>query len=133
VSAGVRVEGLDGLEDLLQTAQDTVLDETKPVVKRGAQNIKTDWRTRWHGLDNAPMLEYAVTYDTSVDGTRVSAEIGPDKARRQGALGNLIEYGSVNNAPHPGGSPALDAEEPKFLKALEDMAARLLEGDKPGD
>lgn len=133
MSSGVRVEGLDGLEELLQHAQDTVVDETRQVVKKGAQNIKTDVRARWHGLHHAPFLEFAVGYDVTVNGTAVKAEIGPDKAKRQGALGNLVEFGSIHNAPHPALSPALDIEEPKFVQALEDMAVRLLEGDKPSD
>jgi len=55
------------------------------------------------------------------------AEIGPDKLRRQGPLGNLLEYGSVHNAPHPHMIPAAEAEQPRFEQAMEDLSARLLE------
>ncbi len=96
------------------------------VVQKGALNVKNDWRRRWTGLAHAPLLPYAVTYDTTDTLWGSTAEIGPDKARSQGALGNLIEYGSVNNPPHPGGAPALDTEEPKFLDALADAAEQLL-------
>ena len=50
------------------------------------------------------------------------AEIGPDKLRPQGPLGNLIEFGSINNPPHPGGLPAALREEPRFEKAAADAA-----------
>lgn len=101
--------------------------EVRKVVQRGALNIKTDWRRRWTGLGHAPRLPYAVTYDTRELPGGATAEIGPDKDKPQGALGNLIEYGSVNNAPIPGGAPALAAEGPRFERSLEDLAVRLVE------
>ncbi len=120
----VSIDGAHGLEilaaDLGQAAEDA-LPEVRRVVQKGALNIKKDWRQAWSGLDHAPRLPYAVTYDTEEKRTSVTAEIGPDKDKRQGALGNLIEYGSVNNAPIPGGAKALRAEEPRYEKALGDV------------
>ncbi|MCX4470452.1 hypothetical protein OOK41_09050 [Micromonospora sp. NBC_01655] len=101
--------------------------EVRKVVQKGALNIKTDWRRRWSGHAHAPRLPYAVTYDTRETSAGSTAEIGPDKDKPQGALGNLFEYGSVNNAPIPGGVPAAEAEKPRFEKALEDLAVRLVE------
>jgi hypothetical protein len=127
----VRVEGIDGLRRLaadLDAAAHVAPEEARKVVAKGALNIKKDWRRAWTGLRHAPALPYAITYDTKLTGDRASAEIGPDKDRRQGALGNLIEYGSVKNAPIPGGLPALEREAPRFEKALTDLAARTLEG-----
>lgn len=102
--------------------------EVRAVVEKGALNIKKDWARRWAGLRSAPSLAAAVSYDVSYGFGGVKAEIGPDKARRQGALGNLLEFGSVNNAPRPGGLPALDAEAPRFEKALGDLVEKLLDG-----
>src|SRR5690606_5591120 len=96
-------------------------------VTKGAVNIKNDWADRWKGLSHAPALASAVTYDMEFGVGWVGAVIGPDKEKRQGALGNIIEYGTVNNAPRPGGGPALAAEEPKFTKALSDIAGRALD------
>lgn len=118
---------LGELRALLHDVATEVTPRARRVLVRGALNIKNDWRRRWSGLAHAPALPYAISYDTASRGYTASAEIGPDKAKRQGSLGNLIEYGSVNNPPHPGGSPALDAEEPKFQRALEDLGTKLLE------
>ncbi|MET7395619.1 hypothetical protein ABZS66_19225 [Dactylosporangium sp. NPDC005572] len=93
---------------------------------KGALNIKNDWRQRWSGIAHAPALGSAVTFDVFYTLTAVNAEIGPDKQRRQGALANLIEFGSENNAPIPGGLPALQTEEPKFALALEGVPMKLL-------
>ena len=120
-------DDLSSLARDLRAAAVTVPVVSRAVVARGALNIKNDWRRRWTGLSNAPLLPYAIGYDTNETPWGVSAEIGPDKSKPQGPLGNLIEFGSVNNAPQPGGAPALDTEEPKFLDALADVAEKALD------
>lgn len=122
------VAGLDELVDDLTRAQKVVPLQIRQVVQKGALNIKKDWQSRWTGLSHAPALASAVSYDTKETAVGASAEIGPDKGRRQGALGNLLEFGSVNNAPHPGGMPALAAEGPRFEKAMGDLAEKALDG-----
>lgn len=96
------------------------------VVQKGALNIKNDWRQRWSGHPHIPLLPYAITYDTADHPWGVDAEIGVDKDKPQGPLGNIIEYGTSDTPPLPGGAPALDTEEPRFLEALADAAERLL-------
>jgi hypothetical protein len=135
---GAKLTGAKELQDDLQQAADDAVKGAKGVVAKGSLNIKKDTQRAWSGFKHAPALPRAVGYDTKVSGTLVSSEIGPDKAKRQGALGNLLEYGSVNNAPHPALNPALDAEDPRFTSALEDLGIDLLEGravrsDGPGD
>lgn len=94
------------------------------VLTKGALNIKNDWRTNASGLRHAPAYPYSISYDIDVQPGRMTAEIGPDKAKPQGALGNLIEYGSSKNPPHLDGARALAAEEPRFYAALEDATGR---------
>ena len=98
------------------------------VVSKGAYNVKTDWQARWKGLSHAPSLADAVTYEMygpSGIGQH-GPEIGPDKLRRQGALGNIIEYGTVKNSPTPGGLPAAEAEAPRFAVAVAQLGESLL-------
>jgi hypothetical protein len=96
------------------------------VVAKGALNIKADWRKAWAGLAHAPYLPAAITYDTTVRVSSIEAEIGPDKDRRQGALGNIVEFGTSKNGPRPGGAPALAREEPKYVSAVEKLTQGLL-------
>jgi hypothetical protein len=119
---------LSGLTARLAEVGGLAAAEVRPVVAKGALNIKQDWAQRWSGFAHAPAVGKAVTYDMSWPIGGAEAEIGPDKGRRQGALGNLLEYGSIHNGPIPGGAPALEAEEPKFTKAIEDLGSKLLEG-----
>ncbi len=124
------VEGPNGLKGLiadLQHAAAKCPEETRKVAQKGALNVKTDWRRHWSGLAHAPALPLSITYDTSVHGMTVGAEIGPEHDRRQAPLANLLEYGSIKNPPIPGGAPALEAERPRFEKALADLGSGLLE------
>jgi hypothetical protein len=125
---GATVSGLTELREDFHKAADEIVADTRKVVAKGLLNIKKETKARWSGLAHAPSLPGAVTYETTTSGSGASGEVGPDKARRQGALGNLVEYGSVNNAPIPALNPALDAEEPAFAKALEDLGGDLIEG-----
>lgn len=102
--------------------------ESRKVVQKAALNIKTDAQRRVGGLRHAPAYPRAISYDTRETANGPEAEIGPDKNRRQGALGNLIEFGSVHNAPRPHMIPAAEAEMPRFERFMEDLSVRLLEG-----
>jgi len=103
-------------------------DEAAKVVEKGALNIKKGAQARVSGLRHAPAYPRSITYDMGWDLRGPVAEIGPDKTKRQGALGNILEYGTVNNAPIPHIKPATDEELPRYERAMEDLAARLLEG-----
>lgn len=100
--------------------------EVEKVVGRGALNIKIGARRRIGRPAHAPAYGYSIGYDLTRWGMGAIAEIGPDKGRRQGALGNLLEYGSVNNAPIPHIRPAADEELPKFERAMDDLGEKLL-------
>lgn len=102
-----------------------VVPGARAVVQRGANNIKTDWKMRWSGHPHFPYLPAAITYETQMAGSLISAEIGVDKSRRQGALGNIIEFGTRKNSPIPGGLPALQAETPRFQAAIVALVSRL--------
>lgn len=101
--------------------------DVRAVVQKGALNIKQDWQARWRGHPHIPALPSAISYDTDYSGGGVRAEIGVDKGKRQGPLGNIIEFGTPKNAPIPAGLPALKTEQPKFEKALAEVLGKLLE------
>lgn len=93
-----------------------------------ARNVRDDWRENAQGMAHAPAFPYSISYDlksfSGFGATVLDAEIGPDKQKPQGALGNLIEFGSVNNPPQGLGHGALQRNEGDFVdglsKALED-------------
>lgn len=125
---GPRVDAseLDDLGDDLVKAAGAAHGETRAVVQRGALNIKTDAQRRLGSSGHLRHLGRAVTYDTQATPTGASAEIGPDKTRKQGKLGHIPEYGTRKNKPKPYLAPALEAEAPRFAKALEAAGVKVL-------
>ncbi|MFB7224226.1 MULTISPECIES: hypothetical protein [Terrabacteria group] len=101
--------------------------EARAVTMRGAMNIKKDWRANARGTagKHARLYPRSISYDFAAYGRDLfMATIGPDKGGPQGALGNLLEYGSVKNPPHNDGGRALDAELPRFEAQMQLLAER---------
>lgn len=103
-----------------------VVPEVAKVVEKGAVNVKGQARELASGIAHAPAYPASITYDVSAKVGEVEAVVGPDKDRRQGALGNILEYGTSKNAPIPHLGPALDREGPRFEAALADVLKDLL-------
>ena len=126
---------VDRLVADLGTVASTAGQYIRKAVEVAAVNNKKDWAEFAKGLKHLPAFPSSITYDiTTFQGfgaSIISAEIGPDKSRSQGALGNIVEYGSVNNAPKSYGANALKANESDYQRglvaALED-AERVLRG-----
>lgn len=125
-------ESLDGLiASLHKAGTQAVVVQAEKVVKKAAVQVKKGWRDNAKesvaGAGHASAYPYSITFDEPVRGPgHVEVEIGPDKDKRQGALGNLIEYGSVNNPPHWDGKRAAEAEAPVFEKYLADMGEAMV-------
>lgn len=102
--------------------------ESAPIVAKGALNIKNDMREQASGHPHFPAFPSSITFDTEVTATGIEAEIGPDKDRPQGALGNLLYFGSSKNAPVLDIMAPMEAEAPRFEKALGLVAVNLLDG-----
>lgn len=126
----VRVNsGLDRLVATFESADRRVLPEAEKVVGKGCGNIKKDWKARWRNLTALRGLPHTINYDVVLHGDTVIGEVGPDHRRGgQSTLAHIPEYGMArkNTRPHPGGRPALEAEAPKFERALGDLGEDLL-------
>lgn len=98
------------------------------------RNVRDTARDNAMGMAHAPAFPFSITYDMVGDshgggalgafiggrgGYNLQMDIGPDKDRPQGALGNLIEYGSVNNPPQGIMHGALQANEADFERGVE--------------
>lgn len=117
--------GLSRLASDLRKSGDDVEKEASAVIKRGAMNIKRGWKSNAKSSSGAPWAPYypnSITFDEDRTGPLLNAEIGPDKNLPQGPLGNLLEFGSVNNPPHNDGGRALRAEAPKYIANMRKVA-----------
>ena len=101
-----------------------VAAKAKGVVTKGALNVKKDARKLISGPPTARAYPFSITYDLEIEGHTIVAEIGPDKSKNQGALGNILEYGTSNNAPLPHLGPALEHEAPNFERFMGDIGSK---------
>lgn len=97
------------------------------IVTRGALGVKNDWKANAiiTSRRHARAYPYSVSYDVRPIPGGAQAEIGPDKGRRQGPLGNLLEYGTSRQAGHNDGGRALLAEAPRFAAQVVALTQRL--------
>lgn len=117
------ISGLNELVADLTAAPGRVQRGVDAVVRKGATNVVEDAQRLASGNRYAPMYPSSITFDAEWQSGAFEAVIGPDKDRAQGALGNILEYGvpSQNTQPQPHLRPALDKEEPRFLRAIEEL------------
>ena len=111
----------------LGRAPDKVQQGIRPVIAKGALNIKTEMQMDLASSTHFRGITFSVSYDTKVDSGGVEAEIGPDKGRAGGALANIAYFGtSRGGGTVPDPQVALTAEAPRFEKALSDLLGDLL-------
>lgn len=88
-----------------------------------SQKIQKAWQEKLRGSVMLPQLPYALSYDvTTFQGFGVSlikSDIGFDKHRPQGALGNVSEFGTPTTPPRAFGLASLHENEADFQHGLE--------------
>ena len=107
------------------------------VVEKGSLNVKNDARKRVGSGGYIGAYALTIGYDITETPARVTGEVGPDKSKQVGGgpkrtpgnLGPLLEYeyGKPWSSPRPHLGPALDAEAPRFEKAMEDLALKVID------
>lgn len=104
--------------------------QAQAVVARGALNIKNAWKANATATAgrHGRLYPSSISYDMLPHPMGASAEIGPDKGAPQGALGNLLEFGSSKNPPHNDGGRALAAEAPVFTAHVAAIAEQMGRG-----
>jgi len=119
--------------DLLDLSQDLgrIADQDiqpfRATAQASAGRIRDGMRDEARGHAHFPHFPNSITFETKVARGALEAEIGPDKGRTQGALGNILYFGTSKNAPVLNINAPLDAEAPKFQKAVEDAAGKLFD------
>lgn len=102
--------------------------KAREAIATEAPIVREDWRARMRARSHyghIPYLPSAITVSFQGD-LAPEAEIGPDKQRTQGPLGNLLEFGSRNNRPHKDGYRALQGRENSLAARIETIARGLL-------
>ena len=103
----------------LGRAAGRVVADVESVMERGALGVKSAMveDAKAH-TGHAKHFHRSISYDRAPGIGSITYEIGPDKGRTQGALGNLLYFGSVNNGPVLDVEAGLTAEAPLIEKHL---------------
>jgi hypothetical protein len=103
------------------------------VLKRGAVKIKEGMRRDFRNVRGVgghkgyyPHLSRAINFDRINDGY----EIGIDKDKVQGPLGNIIAFGTSHSAPQVDKNAALRREIPYILRELGEAGEESVLGDR---
>lgn len=96
-------------------------------VTKSATSVRDAMRADARGHAHSPHFPNSITAEVKVKVGQIEAEVGPDKGLTQGALGNILYFGTSMNGPVLNINGPLDAESPKFQKAIEDAAGKLFD------
>lgn len=121
----VDVSELRTLARDLARIPDKVQRGVRPVVSKGALNVKQELQMDLASSEHFRGITFSVNYDVHVDATGVEGRIGPDKSKYGGALANVAIFGTARGGgtvPDP--SVALLNEGDRFENAL----GKLLDG-----
>lgn len=123
---GIDTSAVDDLIKEMRRIRGRLKPAMRKVAVKGAMNVRDDARARiiaQSARGYLPRYPNSIGYTiTESSGAAITAEIGPDKNRPQGALGNILEYGTSTRPPFPHLQPALDAEADRFERFLGDAA-----------
>lgn len=122
--AEVDMSQVDKLAADLDAIPAESLPKFRKVVEKGAVNVKTGMRADASGHPTFRYFPRSISYDVTDGG--LGAEIGPDKDLVQGALGNIVYFGTSKNAPVLNINGPIDKEQPRFADALADVAEDIL-------
>ena len=122
---------MSGPEELARLARDfgnagdSIMSDLQPVMKKAAQNIKTDLVANVRASRHFKGMARSISYDQVDPSSKsVAYEVGPDKSRPGGGLGNIAFFGTSR------GGGTVDLEGPMFAEVpnLEREAMNLLKG-----
>ena len=101
-----------------------VVTGVRPAVVKAGMNMKNQLREE---MDRSKHFKASRSIDFDVSDGGLAVEVGPSKGK-PGSIANIAYFGGVNGGggtvPDPRG--ALDAEAPRFEKALADLVGEIL-------
>lgn len=123
--AGIDAHELTTLGRDLVDASAKVQRETQKVGTKAAVNIKKAMVADAESSGHYKHFSRSISYD---EVEPLLWEIGPDKDGPQGALGNLLYFGSANNGPVLDIEVGINEEAPRLDDQLASLASRLAAG-----
>lgn len=88
----------------------------------------------WRANARETSGEHGKHYPDSIDAglaftvSSVAVDVGPNRLKKQGAMGRGFEFGSENQPPHLDGLRAMTLMEPRITRALDATIGGLFDG-----
>ena len=92
------------------------------VFKKGAQNVKDEMQADARGSVHFKGMAGAISYDSAYRVGASRYEVGPDKDRKGGALGNIYYFGTSRGGGSGDIEKPIRSEAPRLESALLDLA-----------
>lgn len=128
---GFSITGADGLsrfgDDLGKVASRALPDVDK-VLEKGALNIKNDLVAGVSGSTHFKGMAGSIDYEAIHGAGGLSYEVGPNKAKRGGALGNIYYFGTSRGGGHGDLEGPLLREAPSLESHLDKALGRMVAG-----
>lgn len=96
-------------------------------VTKSSNSVRDAMRAEARGHAHFPHFPSSITAEVKVRVGQIEGEIGPDKGLTQGALGNILYFGTSKNGPVLNINAGIDAEAPAFEKAVAEAAGKLFD------
>jgi len=120
-------DDLERLAAALAKASFKTVPAVAAVVAKGAQNVKDRMAEDARSSGSYKHFHRSISYDVNMGLGGIEAEIGPDKDRLQGALGNVLYFGTSKNAPVLDIEAGLRVESAEFEKYVAEAADKALD------
>ena len=120
----------DGTAELRQFAialeriVDGAYEQVDAVVTRGAVNVKREMIADVSSSPHFKGMAGAITYEHKNTRNLIRREIGPDKGRPGGALGNIYYFGTSRGGGSGDIEKPLRTEEPRYVSAMQALVDR---------
>lgn len=120
----------DGTAELRQFAiavgrvADGAFDDVDGVISKGAVNVKGEMIADVAASPHFKGMAGSITYDSQNARNVSRREIGPDKGRRGGSLGNIYYFGTSRGGGSGDIEKPLRSEEPRLLAAMNALVER---------
>ena len=108
--------------DALGKIAGSAVKDVDAIVKKGAQNIKEEMARDVRGSSHFKGMAGSISYDSDYRLGQPAYEIGPDKSRPGGSLGNIYYFGTSRGGGTGDLEKPLRSEGPRLESALADLA-----------
>jgi len=118
-SFSIDLSQIEGLAEHLGAIADQAYDQVDAVVMKGAVNVKKEMIADVSGSPHFKGMAGSISFEHHNTKGAIRREVGPDKDRRGGSLGNIYYFGTSRG----GGSGDIDkplrSEEPRFVGGIQ--------------